>query len=86
MADITLSLALAECLESLREGKTLEACLEKYPEHRETLAPLLAIAQSLQDHQAPAMPSPYFLVDLKSKLTIEASKTRKGGEADRKSR
>ncbi len=64
----------------------MEACLEKYPEHRETLAPLLAIAQSLQDHQAPAAPSPYFLVELKSKLTRESSKTRKGGEADKNSR
>lgn len=64
----------------------MEACLEKYPEHRETLAPLLAIAQSLQDHESAAMPSPYFLVELKSKVTKEASKTRKGGEADRKSR
>ncbi len=84
MAAITLSHALAECLEFLQEGESLEACLDKYPEHRETLRPLLAVAQALRDQQVTAAPSAHFLVELKSKVTRASSKYRKGGEADRK--
>jgi hypothetical protein len=56
-------------MELLREGESLEACLERYPEHRERLRPLLEIAQALQGWQPDIAPSPYFLVELKSKLT-----------------
>lgn len=86
MATTTLSRALAECLECLQEGESLEACLDKHPEHRESLRPLLEIAKTLRDHQARAAPSPYFIVQLKSKLTKGSSKNRKGGEAHRKRR
>ena len=86
MAIATLSRALADCLESLREGEPMEVCLERYPDHRERLRPLLEIAQGLQDHQPEVAPSPYFLIELKSKLTSEEEKSRKGGEAHRKRR
>jgi hypothetical protein len=62
----------------------LEDCLERYPQHRDSLRSLLEVAQTLQEHQLMATPSPHFVVDLKAKLTNESSKNRKGGEADRK--
>lgn len=83
MATTTLSRALADCMECLREGESVEACLKRYPEQREELRPLLKIAQALRDHQPEVAPSPYFLTDLKSKLITEKGK---GGEAGRKRR
>ena len=68
LATTTLSHALADCMEFLREGESLEACLQRYPEYRERLRPLLEIAQALEDRQPEVAPSPYFLIELKSKL------------------
>lgn len=81
MATTTLSHALADCLDSLREGEPLEACLNRYPQHRETLRPLLEIAQALAAHQHEPSLSPYFLAELEMKLTTKANKNPKGGEA-----
>ena len=88
MATITLSHALADCLDALQDGESLKACLNRYPEHRERLRPLLEVAQTLhrEEYQAEATPSPDFVVDLKSILTEEMSKNRKGGGAHRKRR
>jgi hypothetical protein len=58
-------------MEFLREGESLEACLQRYPEYRERLRPLLEIAQALEDRQPEMAPSPYFLNELKSKLARE---------------
>jgi len=88
LATITLSHALADCLDALREGESLKACLNRYPEHRERLRPLLEVAETLhrEEYQAEAAPSPGFVGDLKSILTEEMSKNRKGGGAHRKRR
>jgi hypothetical protein len=58
-------------MEFLREGESLEACLQRYPEYRERLRPLLEIAQALEGRQPEVAPSPYFLIELKSKLARE---------------
>lgn len=71
MATTTLSRALADCMEFLREGESLEACLQRYPEYRERLRPLLEVARALEARQPDPKPSLYFLVELKSKLTRE---------------
>ena len=71
LATTTLSHALADCMEFLREGESLEACLQRYPKYRERLRPLLEIAQALEDRQSQVAPSPYFLNELKLKLTRE---------------
>ncbi len=87
MATITLSHALADCLDAMQEGESLEACLDRYPEHRERLGPLLEVAQTLhQEEYREATPSPDFVADLKSILTKQMSKNRKGGGAYRQSR
>lgn len=83
LATTTLSHALAECLDCLREGESINACLDRYPEHRESLRPLLRVAQLLQEQQPDVTPSPYFVVSLKAKLD-KANRSGKGGEADRK--
>ncbi len=64
----------------------MEACLDRYPEHREPLRPLLEVARVLMAHREAALPSPRFLIDLQSKLTKEASNYKKGGEAHKSSR
>jgi hypothetical protein len=84
LATSTLSHALADCLESIREGESLEACLDKHPAHRENLRPLLQLARALERHQADPAPSPRFVIKLKSKLSQEPIKNRKGGDTDRK--
>lgn len=88
MATITLSHALADCLDAMREGESLKACLNRYPEHREDLRPLLEVAQTLhrEKYQEEAAPSPDFVVSLRSILTEEMSKNRKGGGEYRKRR
>ena len=54
-----LSLVLADCLDALDRGDTLEACLARHPQQRTELAELLMAAQHL--HAAPnATPSPQF--------------------------
>ncbi len=88
MATITLSRALADCLDAMQDGESLNACLNRYPEHGERLRPLLEVAQTLhrEKYQEEAAPSPYFVVDLKSILAEQMSKNRKGGGAHRQSR
>lgn len=81
LANTTLSHALADCLECLGEGGTVEECLNKYPQHRDSLRPLLRAARALHEQRFQAMPSPHFIVDLKTKLTKQASIHRKGGGA-----
>ena len=84
MAAITLSHALADCLESLRVGVPLEACLDKYPEYRERLRPLLEVAQRLETPQPDPKPSAHFLANLETTLTTKQNRSQKGGEVNRK--
>ena len=67
----------------MQEGESLKACLDRYPEHRERLRPLLEVAQTLhrEEYQEEATPPQDFVVDLKSILREEMSKNRKGGGA-----
>jgi hypothetical protein len=65
----SLSRALADCMELLQEGESLEACLERYPQYQARLRPLLQIAQALQGEQSEVSPTLRFLAELKSKLT-----------------
>ncbi len=84
MAATTLSHALADCLESLKVGIQLEACLDKYPVYRERLRPLLEVAQRLDAPQPDPRPSAHFLANLETILTTESNRNQKGGEVNRK--
>ena len=81
MASTTLSHALVKCLEALEDGETLEHCVDKYPQYRESLRPLLKVALALRAAQPTGQPSPYFVIRLKEQLTRNQSRTAKGGEA-----
>ena len=81
MASTTLSHALVKCLEALEDGEKLEHCVDKYPQHRESLRPLLEVALALRAAQPAGQPSPYFVIRLKEQLTRSQSRTAKGGEA-----
>lgn len=85
MGTPTLDRALADSLECLGKGETLEACLDRYPEYREPLRSLLEVARALMAHRQAALPSPRFVTRLQSKLTREARKYQKGGEARKNS-
>lgn len=87
MATVSLTRALAECVEAMEEGgERLERCLERYPQYREHLRPLLEVAQSLRGNQPKARPSSYFIVDLKKRLRGNPDERPKGGEAGKKRR
>lgn len=86
MAAISLSRALAECLEALDEGKSPESCLERYPPYRQELRSLLQVAQALRAARREKQPSPMFVIGLKQRLLKAGRKVRKGGEAYRRAR
>jgi hypothetical protein len=48
---------LSICLDRLRDGDTLEACLASYPSHARQLAPLLRVAAMLQTPESRPMPT-----------------------------
>ena len=52
--------ALADCLEAMRGGVEMEACLAMYREYRADLTPLLQIASLLRPLPPVISPSPVF--------------------------
>jgi len=52
--------ALADCLEAMRGGVEMEACLAMFPEYRAELRPLLQIASLLRPLPPEIAPSPVF--------------------------
>jgi hypothetical protein len=52
--------ALADCLEAMRGGVEMEACLAMYPQYRGELRPLLQIATLLRPLPPEITPSPVF--------------------------
>ena len=52
--------ALADCLEAMRGGVEMEACLAMFPEYRAELRPLLHIANLLKPLPPEIVPSPVF--------------------------
>ena len=52
--------ALADCLEAMRRGEQMEACLEMYPRYRGDLKPLLQVASLITPLPPEIAPSPIF--------------------------
>ena len=71
---ITLSYALAECLEAIGErGESIEKCLRRFPKHRRELRPLLEMVLALQAERGEEkQPSPMFVLGLKERLIGKA--------------
>jgi hypothetical protein len=51
---------LDECLERLRQGESVEQCLERYPDQAAELAPLLRVAMASQKTYSALKPRPEF--------------------------
>ena len=66
--------ALADCLEAMRQGAEMEACLAMYRDYRAELAPLLQIASLLRPLPPEITPSPVF----KERTRVEILGRREG--------
>jgi len=74
-------------LEALEENEqSLESRLERYPQYRQELRPLLQVALALKAARRDKQPSPMFVIGLKKKLLKTRPKGTKGGEAYRRAR
>lgn len=69
MKTVPLSRALAESLEALESGQSLESCLERYPQYRDELRSLLQVALTLREARKAKQPPPNFIDDLKRRLS-----------------
>ncbi|MCX8126111.1 MAG: hypothetical protein N3E40_03065, partial [Dehalococcoidia bacterium] len=58
---------LNECLEALEKGQSLEACLDRYPEHAQSLRPLLETALAAR-RVAKLRPRPEFKEAVRRRL------------------
>jgi hypothetical protein len=68
---------LSECLDSVRMGETVEACLERYPKHAERLRPLLTLAARVQSAPA-AEPRPWAQATAWDRVRLRAAELRSG--------
>ena len=74
MQESTLVRALGECLEALDGGETnIEALVERYPQLKQELRPLLEIAGKLREDGTDAKPSPSFVLRLRRQLLDSSS-------------
>ena len=61
MAEAEIVMALAECLEALRQGEAeVQVCLERHPAYRAELEALLEIARLIPSLPISVAPSPPF--------------------------
>lgn len=73
-----MATVLADCLQAFLEGKeTLEACIERHPEHRDELAALFLVVRSLPRLPEEAEPSPDWRQRTRTTLLAQIG----GGEA-----
>jgi len=69
---------LSVCLDKLRDGDTVEACLARYPSQAGRLAPLLQVAARLQPSSSPPTMSPEGFRRVESRLLAHANGLRAG--------
>jgi hypothetical protein len=77
--------ALADCLETMRQGWDLDVALEKYPEYRAQLRALLEVASLIHPLAADVTPSPSLRRSIRARLLemelrIDPSLLDAGGE------
>jgi len=60
--------ALADCLETMRRGSDLEACLERYPEYSVQLQALLEVAALIRPLPDDVVPSRAFRESTRSRI------------------
>jgi hypothetical protein len=69
MANVSIVEALADSLEAMRQGRDIEACLERYPEYRSELKALLQVASLIRPLPENVAPSPDFREATRSRIT-----------------
>lgn len=74
-----LPVILDGCLERIKKGETIEACLSRYPEVRQQLEPMLRAALSLSSLPR-VQPSPEFVTSSSSRLINRISQDPAGRE------
>lgn len=62
MNNITLEEMLADCIDGLEQGRSIEDCLARYPNFIEILKPMVEMAQTLRHGEAPTLSSSAFSV------------------------
>lgn len=65
--------ALADCLEAMRRGEAMEACLTTYPHYQEELRALLKVAAMIRPLPPEAVPSALFRQETRSRLVERSS-------------
>jgi hypothetical protein len=65
--------ALADCLEAMRRGEDMEACLTMYPHYQEELRALLKVAAMIRPLPPEAVPSAAFQQDTRGRLLERSS-------------
>jgi hypothetical protein len=60
--------ALADCLETMRQGSDLDVALEKYPEYRTQLRALLEVASLIRPLADEVTPSPGLREAIRARL------------------
>lgn len=69
LKDSTLIRALDECLKALDRGEAdIEVLIDRYPQVKRDLRPLLEIASRLRERGAEPKPSPTYLLQLRRQL------------------
>lgn len=73
--------ALDQCLIRLAQGEDLEACLQRFPQQRDELEPLLRMAAAVRAARQPAQPSPQALARARVRFMAEAVVRREASDA-----
>lgn len=72
---------LDECLDRLKAGESISACLGRYPEHAEELEPLLEAAQFVEALRFTEPPRPQALARGRQRFLTEAARLREQQQA-----
>ena len=70
--------ALADCLEEIRRGGDLEACLQRYPQYRAELKAVLELAMLIKPLPQDVVPSRAFREATKARIAGDRRGPRRG--------
>ncbi len=79
------AVVLDECLDRLKAGDSISACLQHYPEHAEELQPLLETVQFAQALRYTEPPRPEALARGRQRFLTEAARLREDRRASERS-
>jgi hypothetical protein len=65
---VSLSRALADCLDALERGESLDEALERYPRYRNRLLELISVVEVLRESEPGAVPSRHAVEKMKRRV------------------